>query len=939
MVEDINNILNAGEVPNLFPGDEISQIVEGLQGKAKEIGWQDGTPSGMMRLFVNYCRANLHMVLCMSPIGDAFRTRLRKFPSLVNCCTIDWFTAWPKDALLTVADSFMADITMDDSVRKSVLEMCTFFQESVATLSTRYFNELKRNNYVTPTSYLELLNAFRGLLDVKRSEVHAQKSRYDVGLQKLSDTAASVAGMQAELQDLQPKLVVARKETDELMAKIAIDSKEAAETKEIVARDEAAANLKANEAMSIKEECEAGLAEALPALESAVKALATLKKADVDEVKNMKSPPGGVKLTMEAVCIMKEIPPAKVPAPDGKGKVDDFWEPAKKMMNDSKFLESLQKYDKDNIKPEVIRRSATTPRTPTLIPVLIEKASKAAKGLCMWCRAMETYDRVAKDVAPKRAQLAKAEAEYAEVSELLATKKAALKEIEDKLASLNQQLEEATAKKAELEAKSEDCANKLERAEKLISGLGGEKDRWTAASEKLGVTYTNITGDVLIASGVVSYMGPFTAVFRDQEVAQWIEKCNDMKMPCSDIFSLVDTFGEPVKIRQWNIDGLPKDTFSIDNGIITSMARRWPLMIDPQEQANKWIKNMSKAAGLISFKLSDGDFARSLENALQFGNPTLLENVLEELDPMLEPVLLKQVFKSGGVMSIRLGDSTVEYNKEFKFYITTKLRNPHYLPEVSVKVTLLNFMITPEGLEDQLLGIVVAKERPELEEEKSRLVLEAAENKRILKEIEDKILKTLSESQGNILDDQSAIDILGSSKRVSDDIGAKQVIADATTKKLDDIREGYQPVAYRSSILFFSIAAMASIDPMYQFSLGVVRESLRARDYGRRDVDQPQGAPQLHHPAEHDLRVPQRLPLALREGQAVLLVRHVHQHHARRRQARAAAVHILPHRRRADDPRHRAEEPDGRWLDLRRRAVARAASMGGDPTPLRPAGL
>ena len=119
---------------------------------------------------------------------------------------------------------------------------------------------------------------------------------------------------------------------------------------------------------------------------------------------------------------------------------------------------------------------------------------------------------------------------------------------------------------------------------------------------------------------------------------------------------------------------------------------------------------MSKAAGLVTFKLSDGDFARALENALQFGNPTLCENVLEELDPVLEPVLLKQVFKSGGVMSIRLGDSTVEYNKEFKFYITTKLRNPHYLPEVSVKVTLLNFMITPVGLEDQLLGIVVARQ-------------------------------------------------------------------------------------------------------------------------------------------------------------------------------------------------------------------------------------
>jgi dynein heavy chain len=141
------------------------------------------------------------------------------------------------------------------------------------------------------------------------------------------------------------------------------------------------------------------------------------------------------------------------------------------------------------------------------------------------------------------------------------------------------------------------------------------------------------------------------------------------------------------------------------------------------------------------------------------------------------------------------------------------------LPEVSVKVTLLNFMITPEGLEDQLLGIVVAKERPDLEEEKSRLVIEAADNKRQLKEIEDQILKVLSESQGNILDDQSAIDILSSSKRISDEIAKKQKVAEETTKHLDATREGYKPVAYRSSILFFSIAAMANIDPMYQYSL------------------------------------------------------------------------------------------------------------------------
>jgi dynein heavy chain len=137
---------------------------------------------------------------------------------------------------------------------------------------------MRRNNYVTPTSYLELLGSFRSLLDVKRSEVAAAKSRYDVGLQKLSDTAASVEGMQAELQALQPQLVVARKDADELMVQVERDSKEAAKTKEVVVKDKAEAEAVAAEAREIKADCEAGLAEAIPALDAAVKALSTLKK-------------------------------------------------------------------------------------------------------------------------------------------------------------------------------------------------------------------------------------------------------------------------------------------------------------------------------------------------------------------------------------------------------------------------------------------------------------------------------------------------------------------------------------------------------------------------------------------------------------------------------------------------------------------------------------
>ena len=272
MVEDINNILNTGEVPNLFAGDEVSMIQEALVSRARELGISDAGPGGLWRLFVQQCRANLHVVLCMSPIGDAFRTRLRQFPSLVNCCTIDWFTAWPQDALQTVAEQFLTTVENVESSAAAIVTMCCAFQSTVSELSTEYHAELKRHNYVTPTSYLELIGAFRSMLDKQRGMVTEAKSRYDVGLQKLTETSEQVAGMQAELVELQPKLVVAGKEADELMVKIEVDTKAANVTRANVTIEEAAATKKADEAQAIKVDCEAGLAEALPALEMAVKA-------------------------------------------------------------------------------------------------------------------------------------------------------------------------------------------------------------------------------------------------------------------------------------------------------------------------------------------------------------------------------------------------------------------------------------------------------------------------------------------------------------------------------------------------------------------------------------------------------------------------------------------------------------------------------------------
>ncbi|GCB68504.1 hypothetical protein scyTo_0000891 [Scyliorhinus torazame] len=821
-LEDVDSLLNTGEVPNLFAADEKLEIMEGVRIAAQAGNKNaDFSPLALFAFFVSRCRENLHVVVAFSPIGDAFRNRLRQFPSLINCCTIDWFQPWPEDALERVANTFLETLELTDFERNEVVPICKFFHTSVIELSKKFLQELNRHNYVTPTSYLELIAAFRQLLTKKRDTVIKAKKRYTNGLDKLAFAESQVGEMKLELMELQPKLEVAKVENAHMMQVIEVESAAVEAKSKVVKVDEEAATEKAAEAQALKNECESELAEAIPALEAALSALDTLKPSDITIVKSMKNPPQGVKLVMAAICVMKLIKPEKINDPSGRGeKILDYWGPSKKVLGDMNFLRDLREYDKDNIPVAVMQKIRTEYLTnPDFDPLKVVKASSAAEGLCKWILAMEVYDRVAKVVAPKKARLNEAQRSLAETMEILNQKRAELKEVEDHLADLKKTFQDKTEEKAQLEFQVDLCAKKLERAEKLIGGLGGEKSRWSKAADDLQNTYDTLTGDVLVSAGVIAYLGAFTAAFRHECIVLWTNMCKSKDIPSSGDFSLSKTLGDPIIIRAWNIAGLPTDSFSVDNGVIVSNSRRWPLMIDPQGQANKWVRNSERDNKLSIAKLTDADYMRSLENCIQFGSPLLLENVAEELDPSLEPLLLRQIFKQGGVECIKLGELVIEYSADFRLYITTKLRNPHYLPELATKVSLLNFMITPEGLEDQLLGIVVAKERPELEEERNALILQSASNKKQLKEIEDKILETLEGSEGNILEDESAIKILDSAKIVSNEISKKQQIAERTELKIAESREGYRAIAKHSAILFFSIADLANIDPMYQYSL------------------------------------------------------------------------------------------------------------------------
>ncbi|KAA3670228.1 dynein heavy chain, axonemal, partial [Paragonimus westermani] len=572
-----------------------------------------------------------------------------------------------------------------------------------------------------------------------------------------------------------------------------------------VKEDEALAKQKATETQAIADDAQRDLDEAIPALEAANRALDSLDKSDISEIRVFTKPPQLVQTVMEAVCLML-------------GQKPD-WATAKTVLGDSNFLRRLVEYPKDEITENQLKRLKKYIDNPEFTPEVVEKTSKACKSMCMWVRALDLYARVFRTVEPKRKRLQSANAELDIVVQKLREKQAELNAVEQKIATLQAEFDVSVAEKKKLEHRLALTTARLKRAAKLTTALADEQDRWSHSVERFQIQIGNVIGDVFVSAACVAYYGAFTADYRNRLIQRWVERCRELSIPVSEDPSLFNVLGDAFELRQWNTQGLPRDQVSTDNAILVTHSRRWPLMIDPQEQANRWIRSMEAEHDLRVVKMSDANLLRTLENCIRLGFPLLLEDVGESLDPALEPILLRQTFVSGGRLLIRLGDSDVDYDRNFHMYMTTKMANPHYLPEVSIKVTLINFTVTPTGLEDQLLGDVTGIERPELEEQRNQLIVRINTDKNQLKATEDRILKLLFESEGNILDNEDLINTLNESKVKSGEINRRLTEATTTEQKISNARSKYSPVAARGSVMYFVITTMAEIDSMYQYSL------------------------------------------------------------------------------------------------------------------------
>lgn len=823
-MEILNNMLSTGEA-NLFKPEEFDELKTDLERPAKRHNIPL-TTEALYSFFMNNVRDSMHIVLCLSPIGEKFRIYMRQYPALINATTTDWFRLWPQEALLEVAHRFLDDCELDkkvpgqkrgstedrdelvetkeDILHLAVANVFAIIHSSVESISELMLMEVKRHNYVTPINYLKLVTGYKEFLDMKRHEISAAANKLRNGLSKIAETQEKVFSMSEELKVSQEQVNELAAQCEVFLMEIDAQSKEVEEAAEAVAiRSEVIAKEEV-ECLALAEVARADLELVMPMIDEAIRALDALSKKDISEVKSYAKPPLLVEKVMEGVMILI-------------GK-EPNWETSKKVLGEQNFLNDLKNFDRDHISDKTLKRIATYTGDARLEPQKVGVVSFACKSLMLWIRAIENYGKVYRIVAPKQARLNEALASLAEKQAMLAEAKRKLQELNDKLDKLRADFLEKSTMLEELKARAEKLRLQLERAIILVESLGGEQQRWIDTVAKLDKDYLNLPGDCLIATAFVSYFGPFDTKYREVLYEKWQNEILKKKIPCTEGLKMTMFLADPVTIREWNIQGLPNDEFSIENGVIVRLSTRWPLIIDPQCQAHFWIRNLEKK-DLRIVDFGQLDYLKTFERCLQYGTPVLLQNVTESIDPAINPILRKTFTMQAGVKYIKFNDKYVPYKDSFKLYITTKLSNPHYPPEISAKTTLVNFAVKQSGLEAQLLGIIVRKEKPALEEQKDNLVMTIAKNKRTLMDLDNEILRLLNESKGDILEDDELFNTLQVSRATSIIVKESLSTAEVTEIEIDTARQAYEPAAERASILFFVLMDMAKIDPMYQFSL------------------------------------------------------------------------------------------------------------------------
>uniref|UniRef100_A0A671Z165 Dynein axonemal heavy chain 11 n=1 Tax=Sparus aurata TaxID=8175 RepID=A0A671Z165_SPAAU len=808
----INDMLASGDIPDLFSDEEVDMIVTSIRMELRGLGLIDSRDN-CWSFFIERIRRQLKVVLCFSPVGFTLRTRARKFPALVNCTAIDWFHSWPQLALQSVSTTFIEKIPgLEPKVRASISEFISYAHTSVNEVSVKYQQNEKHFNYTTPKSFLEFMKLYGNLLGKKRTELTQKMERLENGLQKLQTTASQVEDLKAKLAVQEVELWQRNTDIEALIAKIGQQTDKLNQERAVADAEEQKVAAIQAEVTKQQQETEEDLAKAEPALQAANAALNTLNRLNLTELRTFPNPPAIVTNVSAAVLVLM--------SPQGRIPKDRSWKASKMVMSKvDDFLQALVNFDKEHI-PEATVRCVREEHLsdPEFNPEFVRQKSSAAAGLCAWVINIIRFHEVFCEVEMKRMCLSQANADLAEAAEKLEAIRKKLAELDSNLETLTTAFEKATSEKLRFQEEVNRTNKTIELANRLVKGLESENVRWAHSVAQYHEQEETLSGDVLLTAAFISYAGSFSKKYRRELLDNlWMPFLRSQKVTTLHTgLDPVSMLTDDAMVAQWNNEGLPGDKMSTQNATILTNCERWPLLIDPQLQGIKWIKSRY-GSSLKVVSLGQRGYVDVIEQAVVAGDTVLIENLEETIDPVIDPLLGRHTIKKGSC--IKVGDKECFFHPGFRLILHTKLANPHYKPEIQAQTTLINFTVTRDGLEDQLLAQVVNQERPDLEHLKSELTKQQNMFKIELKLLEDELLTRLSAAESNFLGDNVLVEKLETTKHTAAEIEMKVLEAKVNEVKINEAREHYRPVAVRASLLYFIMNDLNKINSMYQFSL------------------------------------------------------------------------------------------------------------------------
>ena len=833
----VNDLLSSGEVQDLFTNDDREVIYNKLRAPCKAATGKDST-TDIWNFFISRVKKNLHMSICFSP-GENLRSKARKFPAIVNATTIDWYQPWPEDALFSVAkeklEKELEDEIMDKDYKDNLIAFMPYSFKIVGE-QAKIMNEVERRyTYITPKSFLELLKLFVSMYKSQLETIMTNQMALKQGLSKLLEAQQTISALEEELS-------VKSVEITAIKIEAAANDKVAREQAAIVGAEAAKANSEQEIVTEMKarieEEsriCQEELAELLPLMRNAEELASKITKEDIKAVRAIaNSPPKTATDISIAVYIMLagqvddliaiEVSnvtrmPKKMANKDafrifqdaGKLKealgvlslnIKEFKANEKNFANCQK--EYGEYFDKNNY--EENQKSAA-------------KVTNCIDILYQWCYNMFHFFMAAKTVEPKQRAVDEKKIQLKEAEEKVERITAEVKNLEEKLAIVMEEKRKAEEKLNAAVTEEQRCLNKLDLARRFINALGDSEGRWKDNIAEFDEQLKIIVGDIVIASAFVSYVGPFPKLYRERIKLSFSNFIKTNKIPISPKGdNPLNILASDAEKAAWNKQRLPADPVSIENGAILTNSERWTLLIDPQLQGIQWIREKESTNGLIVTRMNNPKLVNILGECISDGKSIMIENLGEMIDATLGPVIGRNTKKQGTKYVYQLGNSEFVIHDNFRFFLQTKLSNPHYPPEIQAEATLINFTVTEDGLEDQLLDLIVKMERPTLAQRKEEVINSQNEGKIKLGELQRTILKDLN-TPGDLLENKALVERLENAGKVSQEVKIAMEEAAKAEIEINISSNFYRPAAARGSLIFFLMSSMYKMHTFYIYSL------------------------------------------------------------------------------------------------------------------------